>query len=255
MIVYERIDEFVMVAQHDHAAVSQDAALAWRDDYFTGIERKKEVVLAVREHDRCWIEPDKTPLWNKKKQQPYSFMDYPGRPKLHFYKEGIDETVHINQYAGLLCSLHYASFLKDATSEIGKNFWNEENSKQAKLIIDLGIKNDQEALEELNFHLDLLKFCDNLSLYICLNEPGTPKQHEHYFYKNGIPQKFSFAHNKPIMPVWVDQKTVSLSVSPFVNSLHVSLPYRAVKKELIQKYGLVAAYKASPVLMREVTFI
>lgn len=251
MIIHEREHEFVMVAQHDHARVSWDAAQNWRNDYFLGIEKKNSVVLAVREHDRCWIDPDKEPLWNEQTQQPYSFMDYPGRPKLAFYTKGIDEIVQMDPYAGLLCSLHYGSFLEDATSTIGKNFWNQEKQRQQGLLNELGIQKD----EKLSFHLSLLKFCDNLSLYICLNEPGTPKEQEHYFFRNGFPQKFTFAKNKPIHAQWLDQETVSLSILPFSKEHQVKLPYKAVGKEQIKEQGLVAAYRDSSVLYREVTFL
>ncbi|WLR57458.1 DUF3891 family protein [Mesobacillus subterraneus] len=251
MIIHERKDEFVMVTQHDHALVSRDAAQFWRDDYFLGIERKDSVVLAVREHDRCWIEPDEEPIWNEQTQQPYSFTDYPGRPKLSFYKKGIDEVAELDLYAGLLCSLHYASFLKNATSAIGKNFWNEEHLRQQVLLQEIGIEKD----ELLSFHLKLLKFCDNLSLYICLNQPGIPKEREHYFYRDGFPQKFSFANNQPINAEYLDQQTVSLSISPFKEKLHVTLPYKAVNKAIIKENGLAAAYQHSPVLWREVAFI
>ncbi len=251
MIIHEREDEFIMVAQHDHAQVSRDAAEFWRDDYFFGMDKKESVVLAVQEHDRCWIEPDKEPLWNEGAQQPYSFMDYPATPKLAFYKEGINEVIQMDPYAGLLCSMHYASFLDDATSTIGKDFWNQEKQRQQFLLNKLGIEKDKL----LSFHLNLLKFCDNLSLYICLNEPGTAKTEEHYFYRNGFPQKFSFANNEPIIPEWLDKHTVSLSISPFNDKLHVSLPFKAVKKDSIKANGLIAAYQESYIMTREVTFI
>ncbi|WNF24703.1 DUF3891 family protein [Mesobacillus jeotgali] len=251
MIIHEREKDFIMVAQHDHALVSRDAAKCWRDDYFFGIEKKDSVVLAVREHDRCWIEPDKEPLWNEDTQQPYSFMDYPGSPKLVFYKEGIDEVAQMDSYAGLLCSLHYASFLQDATSMIGKNFWSAEKQRQQKLLKELEIEDDNI----LSFHLNLLKFCDNLSLYICLNEPGTPKEQEHYFYKKGFPQKFSFMNDQTIHAEWLDQETVSLSHSPFSKKLQVIFLFKAVEKQLINEIGLAPAYLDSPVEYREVTFL
>jgi hypothetical protein len=250
VIIHEREHEFVMVAQHDHARVSRDAAHSWRDDYFLGKEKKESVVLAVREHDRCWIEPDEEPKWNEQTQQPYSFMDYPGSQKLAIYKKGIDDIVKMDPYAGLLCSLHYGSFLEDATSTIGKNFWVQEKHRQQELLKELGIVKD----ETLCFHLNLLKFCDNLSLYICLNEPGTPKELEHYFYRNGFPQRFAFANNQSIHAEWFDRETVSLSFFPFTTKLHVRLPYKAVDKELIKEHGLAAAYQESPIYLREITF-
>jgi hypothetical protein len=251
MIIHEREKDFIMVAQHDHARISMETAINWRDDYFEGLDRKDSVVLAVREHDRCWIEPDKDPLWNEQTEQPYSFMDYPGSPKLDFYKRGIDEVVQMNPYAGLLCSLHYASFLEDATSTIGKNFWNEEKQRQEFLLKDLRITHDPV----LTFHLNLLKFCDNLSLYICLHDPGTPKELEHYFYRDGFPQRFSFAGEKPIHANWLDKETVTLSISPFKRPLKVKLPYKSVAKEQIITSGLSAAYNKSALLQREVNFV
>ncbi|WP_079508655.1 DUF3891 family protein [Mesobacillus jeotgali] len=251
MIIHEREKDFVMIAQHDHARVSEEAAENWQEDYFLGMDKKESVLLAVREHDRCWIEPDKEPLWNELTQQPYSFMDYPGGSKLAFYKQGIDDVVQMDPYAGLLCSLHYASFLENATSTIGKNFFNEEKQRQQELIKQLRIGYDRS----LSFHLTLLKFCDNLSLYICLNEPGTPKGQEHYFYRKGSQQKFFFADETLIDAKWLNQQTVSLSISPFKKELKVQLPYKAVKKEQIKRTGLSAAYNESPLLLREVTFV
>jgi hypothetical protein len=178
-------------------------------------------------------------------------MDYPGGPKLAFYKQGIDEVIQMDPYAGLLCSLHYASFLQNATSVIGIDFYNEEKQRQQELINQLRIRNDRT----LSFHLNLLKFCDNLSLYICLNEPGTPKEQEHYFYRKGFQQKFSFTDENSIDAKWLNKETVSLSISPFKKELKVQQPYKAVKKEKIKRTGLSAAYNESPILLREVTFV
>lgn len=62
MIILELEEEFVLVTQNDHAKISGEAAECWKDEFFTDWTGKKEVVLAVREHDRCWTIPWVSPI-------------------------------------------------------------------------------------------------------------------------------------------------------------------------------------------------
>lgn len=252
MIIYERTDSFIMIPQHEHAKISGEFAHNWNDKYFQGIERKEEVVLAVREHDRGWIDLDAAPLWNQEKQKPYSFMDYPLEPKLAYYKKGIDEVEKTSRYAGLLCSLHYVSFLKNEEKPVGKKFVEQEEKRQGLLIKECRITGESE--KSLWFQLGLLKFCDNLSLYICLNEPGVKKEDEHPFYRNGIPPVFPFTNNKPIQAQWVNPETVILFENPMVKELQVQLTIKVVTKDEILRKGLGQAYAESPTSQRNVLF-
>jgi len=56
MILLERNESFLMVTQQDHAKLSGEIASNWKQNYFAGIERKDDVIQAIYEHDRCWIE-------------------------------------------------------------------------------------------------------------------------------------------------------------------------------------------------------
>lgn len=250
MIIVEQEQSYLMITQHDHAQVSGELARNWSEEYFPGIERKHEVELAVFEHDRGWMDVDEQPKWNNKKNQPYSFVDYPIDPKVSLYSKGISEVAKQSSYAGLLCSLHYASFLQGSSDPNGTLFWNEENKRQQRLSQELGIAGYPDKEKELKDHLEILKFCDNLSLYVCLNEPGAAKSHEHPFFRNGFPQSFSFANHQPIHANWKDQKMVKLSASPFKDFVEVKLAYKDVKKDRINKSGLVEAYREAPVCQR-----
>lgn len=255
MIIFEQSESFILVTQHDHAMISGKLAQNWKDDYFLGLERKGEVVLAAREHDRGWIELDAAPLWNEKGQRPYSFDDYPYLPKITSYKKGIDEVENMSIYAGLLCSLHFASFVQETNDPICRNFWYEEKMRQQKLFTELEIEDSWDKEKHLFYHLDILKFCDNLSLYICINEPGVHKSNEHHFFRNGFPQIFPFANNQFIQAYWNNEDTVSLSVSPLKKELQVSLPIKIIKKDLINKLGLIQAYNYTPIKTRTVTYV
>lgn len=249
MIILEREEEFLMITQHDHARVSGEIAQQWKDEFFIGMDKKDEVILAIYQHDRGWIDLDAAPLWNSQDNRPYTFVDFPITPKVASYRKAIDEIEIMDKYAGLLCSLHFASFLEDAYDQPSRDFMSYEKHRQEYLFSELKIKGS-----DYRYHLEILKLCDNLSLYICLNEPGAAKANEHPFFRNGFPQLFPFANNKPIHAVWETEKTVSLSVSPLGTELEVSLPFKAVTKENIRNDGLIKAYKKASVETRKVTF-
>jgi hypothetical protein len=248
MIILERENEFLMVKQHDHARVSGEIAQHWKDEFFIGTEKKPQVILAIYQHDRGWIDLDASPLWNIHDNRPYTFEDYPIEPKVASYRKAIDEVERMDKYAGLLCSLHFASFLEGAGDQPSRTFWSHEKQRQLSLFRNLAIKG-----HDYQYHLEILKLCDNLSLYLCLNEPGAVKGEEHPFFREGFPQYFPFANNKRIHAAWENNRTISLSVSPLNTELDVSFPFKAVTKDSIKQLGLERAYKETAVETRMVT--
>jgi hypothetical protein len=250
MIVYKENNNWVMIAQHDHAAVSGRIAEVWRRNAFEGIRYRDDVVYAITQHDRGWIDLDETPFWNDADQKPYSFQDLPTVTKLPFYRKGVDEVEAGSPYAGLLCSLHYTSFFQHPDQPAAMQYLAEEKARQN------GIKSQQTVdQQEFAFHYDLLQFCDNLSLYICMQEPGLPKEKEISWFRNGFPQLFRFAQGKKIMARWVDKERVSLDPYPLEAETSVSVPARLVSKEAIREAGIAAAYKEAKIFYRRVTFV
>jgi hypothetical protein len=245
VIVREKENSFVMVRQHDHARVSGDVAAAWKAAFFPGPERRDEVVLAVREHDRGWIGLDETPVWNDRIQAPYTFMDYPLRLKTVFYQKGVDEVEQQSPYAALLCSLHYTSFFRHVSEPAALDYVREETARQQRLRQETGIAGSASE-NILPLHLDVLQFCDHLSLYLCLNDPGVRKDHERSWYREGFPQTFPFARGARITARWEGTDTVRLSPFPLDRPLQVTLPLKEVHKEEIRRSGIAAAYQAAP---------
>lgn len=253
MIVLEREKSYVMFTQDDHAQVSKQIAKHCRDEFYYHSNYMEEVILAIQEHDRGWIVPDKSPLWNDTLEEPFSFIDYPTDLKISFYEKGLNEVEEMSKYACLLCSLHYSSFVQDAEEPAVKEFWNIEKRRQDRLLRDLAITGNEEKKETLMYHLDLLKFSDFLSLFICLHEPGNNSK-KHPFFQNGFPQMFLFVTGEPIIASWENEEIISLSFSPLKSELVVKLPYREVMKEQIQRDGFLQAFRDTPVSKRKVTF-
>ncbi|WCK54012.1 DUF3891 family protein [Aneurinibacillus sp. Ricciae_BoGa-3] len=250
MIVYEQNNQWVMITQHDHAAVSGQVAKVWRKDVFEGMHVRDDVLYAIAQHDRGWIGLDQTPFWNDGEKKPYSFQDFPAVPKLAFYRKGVDEVEAHSPYAGLLCSLHYVSFFPHPDSPDVMAYLADEKARQNR------IKGELEFNQrELVFHFDLLQFCDNLSLYMCMQEPGVTKEKEITWFRNGFPQQFRFTQGKKVMARWVDNEHVSLHPFPLQAETCVSVPARAVSMEAAHRAGIAAAYHDAPRDHIRVTFV
>src|SRR5699024_5981384 len=95
------------------------------------------------------------------------------------------------------------------------------------------------------FHYGLLQLCDNLSLYICLNEPDVSKEVEHSFFRNGIPlsESLNVFQEDKLDIQWADEKTVIINECPFSNPLTVTIKQKTISKEAIAAKGLLNSYK------------
>ena len=240
MIIREREDEFICIAQNDHAQFSGWMAAAWGNARVPALDtRQAGLALATAMHDVGWIPIDEDPLWNEEAQRPYSFMDEPLAHKIPQYEEGVSSVVEADPYAGLLCSLHYTSFFPpDAIDRLGPmadGYVARETLRQQNLIEALEAEGRSQALSRRDFDLRLLKLWDNLSLYVALNEPGTSKEDEISWYRDGFSPTALASGADPTRFIarWTDERNISLEPFPFRASLPYALPHRRVRKETI----------------------
>lgn len=249
MIVRETAHAFIMTTQHEHAHLSAQIAEQLPERLF-GNHFRNDVLLAIREHDRSWIRLDDTPIWNDRTHAPYSMIDYPLLPKLMLYRVGIDETEQMNAYAGMLCSMHFSSFhaIKTSNADDCVQFMHDERNRQAMIKQRLKLS-DEELIQQ---HLMLLQLCDDLSLYVCMNKPGTDKQHEHPWFRDGFEQKID---HQSIDAHWVDDEHIQLS--PFIckQEFTAKVNVKEVPKEAIRSAGIHAAYEDTPLKEQRITFI
>jgi hypothetical protein len=222
VIVREKPGSYVLIKQHDHGLISGEFARHWAES-----PRPLEPTLyAIANHDAGWQVLDASVRWNAKTNKPYSFTDYPILPRLRAYEEGIDLLEAENPYAACLCSMHYAALVGDSEAEVG---FRERETQRQREIKDAMTGEELGNLEH-NFHL--LRLCDNLSLFVCLNEPG---RKDHPWYRNG----FRFEGAK-FEPIWEDSSTLRLDPNPFSHSFDLAIPYTRVEKS-----GRIAASNCS----------
>ncbi|TGB01316.1 DUF3891 family protein [Halobacillus salinus] len=252
MIVQEREHDFILIKQHDHAQLSGRMVREWKQHFLLRSKLREEADWAAAQHDRAWIPLDDNPEWNEEEQKPYSFIDYPLKEKLAAYQRGITEVAEQSLYAGMLCSMHYQSFMSEDSEEpLMRQFVQEEKERQERLfaLMEMDIPKDIYDL-----HFKRLQFSDDLSLYVCMNQPGVSKEEEVAWFRDGFRQHFDFAPNGMIAD-WVDDKQVSVDPFPFENPFDARIPYKLVTKEAIKQHGFTKAYEQAETDQRLVTFI
>lgn len=241
MIVYEHNESYVMVRQHDHALLSGQLASKLNSQYWPERTIQKEVLYAIQQHDRGWISLDEVPFWNDSSQLPYSFIDFPLTVKLDYYIKGIKEVAEFSHYAAYLCSKHYQSFFENATSKQGVEFYNNESARQKILLDKINIDN-----ELIEFHFQLLQFFDDLSLYVCYQEPGVTKENELSWFRDGFSQSFHFLNNNErIIASWENEKKLRLTHPLITTNEYFSVQVKKVPKELVSEKGISYAFQST----------
>jgi hypothetical protein len=254
MIVRETQDNFIFITQHDHAYISGEFFAKLKKE-FIPLDYHESLKFAIHQHDRAWIKPDAHPFLNDFKHYPYTFLDYPEKLRLHFYTLGIDQVDQANSYAAILCSMHYASFYKESEDAAGKQFYEGEKLRQKHLINKLKIPHDRL----LNYQLKILQFCDDLSLYVCLNKPGVIKEEEVDIFKKGFPNSSFFHINGETKIIASyrdkDRNIVKFNSSPFEELFEIKIPLKRISKKLIEEIGLANAYEKEIITTISIKFI
>ncbi|MBA4603772.1 DUF3891 family protein [Thermoactinomyces mirandus] len=212
MIVRKRGNYFILVKQHDHGLVAGEIAAHINEP----IQPLAKTLFAISHHDVGWEELDQTIRWNEEKNRPYDFQDYPLLPKLEAYTQGIARVVANDHYAGFLCSKHYASFFTNETDPAARRFREQELTRQHQLR-EYFTQTEEENIAR-NFRL--LQFCDKLSLFICLSDPG---ENRNLWYEDGI-----FYQGKRYQWIWEDRHRLRISPNLFIQSFTLDIPYQLV---------------------------
>jgi Protein of unknown function (DUF3891) len=223
VVIVRKIGEnFVLIRQHDHALVSGYFAANWNQP----ISPHEATIYAISYHDVGWIDLDQQFLWDEERDRPYDFPHYPLKPKLQAYKQGVSQVETENAYAGFLCSMHYASFFKNVNQELtgekyqlSVEFYEGELERQQRLQQEFSAQEKEQA--QANFKL--LQFCDDLSLYLCLNEP---QKNDHPWYLHGIEYQGERYHW-----IWEDENTLRLQPNLFRQPFSIQIPYQIVNRQ------------------------
>ncbi|SDX03702.1 Protein of unknown function [Marininema mesophilum] len=215
MIVRESEDGFLLIRQHDHGKISGQFA----DHWIAGGRPDVSLRKAAWWHDVGWEELDHEVRTHPETGHPYSFIDYPLTEKLVTYRHGLDRVQKLDEVAGCLCSMHYASFFTGTSVPEELQFLKDEDQRQK----GLKEKMTEEEVTHLAEGLDFLRLCDDLSLFVCLNPPGI---NNHPWFEKGIPY-----HEWTILPHWKNKAELQFVQGLLDEDFTLTIPYRIVNRE------------------------
>ena len=217
MIVREVEEGFVLIGQHDHGLVAGEISRRCG----RGPRSSPSTLYAIAQHDLGWRELDESVLWNDEADRPHDFLSYPAEPKVRAFASALDLLEEHDAHAACLCSMHYATLMQGSEKEAEVRFRESEIRRQQRLresIVDTSIEN-------LEHDLRLLKLCDGLSLFLCINEPGRNTS-------NPAPYPEGFVlDGEEFVPEWADERTLLVRPNPFVEPFEVGLPYRVLGRD------------------------
>ena len=141
----------------------------------------------------------------------------------------------------------YEGYVENFKSEAGKQFYEREQLRQKHLINKLKIPHDRL----LQYQLKILRFCDDLSLYVCMNKPGAAKEEEVDLFKKGFKDSEFFSKNgeTKIIASYREKgrNVIKFNSSPFEEPFEIKVHCKRISKQLINDIGLADAYEAEPV--------
>uniref|UniRef100_UPI0034D6977D DUF3891 family protein n=2 Tax=Bacillus TaxID=1386 RepID=UPI0034D6977D len=115
----------------------------------------------------------------------------------------------------------------------------------------------KEQFSMFDKHYRLLKFCDELSLYVCMNKPGVEKEDEIDLFKDGFEgtEMFNNKDDKLIQAEWVDEETIRITPFPFQTEFHTYVNYKAINKYVVEEKGIAKADRESKMEKQSIRFI
>jgi hypothetical protein len=160
--------EWWLIAQPDHAALAGDLAAHIASADFPRLDQ--DVLQAIALHDEGWAEFDSAPKLSGT-NRPLSFLELQPREYLRAWRGSIERAEQVGPIGGLLVSGHFSrlaqSFLQSSTGAaealpVIQEFLGGESERQGQLF-----PRQHRPAEAVRVLVDVLQFCDLLSLYLC----------------------------------------------------------------------------------------
>lgn len=242
MIVREDENNFIFIEQDHHAHIAAQLFMPWKDIFLSEDPQKTNVMQAIQLHDVGWRLLDEEPTWDDTNNQPFTFITLPILHKIMLYTYGVDEVERINPYAAALCSAHYTRFLGKYEHPHIKTYLQREKLRRERILTAY------PTITESDFkrHLALVQLADNLSLFLCLHDPGTEQIHRYFQQGIHADPMIERGTSHKIQAKWVDYETLQLQHLPVVEPFSVTMKQKLISKTQIAEDGLQSSYRNAP---------
>ena len=161
--------EWWLIAQPDHAALAGDLASRISSPQFPRLD--SHLLQAIALHDEGWAQFDGRAAKLDGQDRPTSFLQTSPPDFVSAWRGSIERAVQVAATGGIVVSEHFCRIarvrlqsLRDAPSgiQIIRDFLKSETERQRQLARGL-----RHSAAEISGLIDVLQFCDLLSLYFC----------------------------------------------------------------------------------------
>jgi hypothetical protein len=154
---------WLLIAQPDHAVLAGDLAAHIQSRGFPPLSQ--EELQAISLHDEGWTEFDRQP--QVRDGRPLSFLDCSPNDFLRAWSGSIECAERVGPLAALLVSEHFSRLARVSLETRGddpsvRKFLQVESGRQERLL-----RLQPLSKTEIAIRVDVLQFCDLLSLYLC----------------------------------------------------------------------------------------
>jgi Protein of unknown function (DUF3891) len=157
----EPAEDWWLVAQPDHAMIAGTLARKIDSPLFPPLD--EDVIQAIALHDDGWAAFDST--LHSQNGRPPSFLDAPVADFLQAWRGSIARAQEHSAIGGIIVSEHFfriAQMRPVSGDTLLSEFLTEEAARQLQLK-----REEARSALEIELLVDVLQFCDLLSLYVC----------------------------------------------------------------------------------------
>ena len=167
MIVTNDGTHLRLITQPDHARLAGDIAEGWHADVWRSHATRDVLLLAIREHDNGWIEPDAEPAVDPRTGHPFDFVSAPEALKQAIWPRGVERLARQEPLAAAFVAQHALTIFADHRSTPSWSSFFDRMTKLRETLLDVCDMSQPEARDEFERDYRLLYLADFLSLAFC----------------------------------------------------------------------------------------
>src|SRR6266540_235248 len=162
MIRRQHGNDFLLIAQHDHALISGQLAEVFGNDSFAAPVPAESAIAGISLHDCGWPLHDDEPTLNKDRL-PLDVFETPRDIAFRVWTASVERAVKKDPYAGLLVSLHVLALSVLATENAQRN-------------ASFSFQNPQDRFAVIKFQQRELELQENLRAQLGLHSEKTVRK-------------------------------------------------------------------------------
>lgn len=172
MIVIEESDDLLLITQGDHAHLAAEMLSLFRLPELLEHPRRRQLLVATREHDNGWRESDAAPLLDPATGLPHSFLTLPADERRRIWRRACNRFRDEDPWVAALIAQH-ALHVHRESADAGWSDWHAETETTRDELLAVC----ERDLPLLTADSTWLRLADLCSLAACGTSPRTFEHH------------------------------------------------------------------------------